>query len=85
MILQADRTKRGRRSHHIATIRRKCNIGEKNIVFGFLAVAVQLPWAGDWLGSRIGYIGPSLILPGLLLTGIAAAMGFNGGLVKDNK
>jgi len=49
----------------------------------YLAVAVQLPWAGEWLGSWIGYIGPSLILVGLLLTGIAAAMGFNGSLMKD--
>ena len=51
----------------------------------YLAVAVQLPWAGAWLGSWIGYIGPSLILLGLLLTGIAATMGFTGSLVKDNK
>ncbi|OGI44824.1 MAG: hypothetical protein A2150_05940 [Candidatus Muproteobacteria bacterium RBG_16_64_11] len=51
----------------------------------FLAVAVQLPWAGDLLGSWFGYIGPSLILIGLLLAAIGAAMGFNGGLVKDKK
>ena len=51
----------------------------------YLAVAVQLPWAGDLLGGWFGYIGPSLILLGLLLTGIAAVMGFNGSLVKDNK
>lgn len=49
----------------------------------FLAVVVQLPWAGDLLGSWFGYIGPSLILIGLLLAAIGAAMGFNGGLVKD--
>lgn len=51
----------------------------------YLAVAVQLPWAGDLLGGWVGYIGPSMILIGLLLTGIAAAMGFNGSLMKDNK
>lgn len=51
----------------------------------YLAVAVQLPWAGDLLGGWFGYIGPSLILIGLLLTGIATVMGFNGSLVKDNK
>ncbi len=51
----------------------------------FLAVAVQLPWAGDLLGSWFGYLGPSLILIGLLLAAIGAAMGFNGGLVKDKK
>lgn len=51
----------------------------------YLAVAVQLPWAGDLLGGWFGYIGPSLILLGLLLAGIAAVMGFNGSLVKDNK
>lgn len=51
----------------------------------FLAVVVQLPWAGDLLGSWFGYIGPSLILIGLLLAAIGAAMGFNGGLVKDKK
>lgn len=51
----------------------------------FLAVAAQLPWAGDLLGSWFGYIGPSLILIGLLLTAIGAAMGFNGHLAKDKK
>ncbi len=51
----------------------------------YLAVAVQLPWAGGLLGGWFAYIGPSLILLGLLLAGIAAAMGFNGSLVKDNK
>lgn len=51
----------------------------------YLAIAVQLPWAGELLGGWFGYIGPSLILLGLLLTGIAAAIGFNSSLVKDKK
>ena len=45
---------------------------------------MQLPWAMGLLGSWVGYAGPSFILAGLLLTGIAAAMGFNGNPVKDN-
>ncbi|MBI3574585.1 MAG: hypothetical protein HY083_02865 [Gammaproteobacteria bacterium] len=51
----------------------------------FLAVAVQSPWATGLLGSWVGYVGPSFILIGLLLAGIAAAMGLNGSPVKDNK
>lgn len=49
----------------------------------YLAVALGLPWAQALLASRAGYIGPSLILLGLLLAGIAAAMGYKGRLVTD--
>ncbi|MDO9372196.1 MAG: hypothetical protein Q7U07_06360 [Gammaproteobacteria bacterium] len=49
----------------------------------YLAVALGLPWAQTLLASPAGYIGPSLILLGLLLAGIAAALGFKGRLVTD--
>lgn len=49
----------------------------------YLAVALGLPWAQALLISPVGYIGPSLILLGLLLAGIAAAMGYKGRLVTD--
>ncbi|MDP1708399.1 MAG: hypothetical protein Q8L89_04965 [Gammaproteobacteria bacterium] len=49
----------------------------------YLAVALGLPWAQALLVSPVGYIGPSLILLGLLLTGIAAAIGYKGRLVTD--
>lgn len=49
----------------------------------YLAVALGLPWAQALLVSPVGYIGPSLILLGLLLMGIAAAMGYKGRLVTD--
>lgn len=49
----------------------------------YLAVALGLPWAQALLTSPAGYIGPSLILLGLLLTGIAAATGYKGRLVTD--
>lgn len=49
----------------------------------YLAVALDLPWAQALLISPVGYIGPSLILLGLLLAGIAAAMGYKGRLVTD--
>jgi len=58
-------------------------IGHSGLLF--LAVAMQMPWAGDLLGSWFGYIGPLLILIGLLLAAIGTAMGFNGSLVKDKK
>lgn len=50
----------------------------------YLAVALGLPWAQALLASPAGYIGPSLILLGLLLAGIAAALGFKGKVVTDN-
>lgn len=49
----------------------------------YLAVALGLPWAQTLLASPVGFIGPSLILLGLLLAGIAAAMGYKGRLVTD--
>jgi len=49
----------------------------------YLATALQLPWAQTLLTSWFGYIGPSLILIGLVLAGIAAAMGYNGTIIKD--
>lgn len=49
----------------------------------YLAVALGLPWAQALLISPVGYIGPSLILLGLLLTGIAAALGYKGSVVTD--
>ncbi|MDA1107283.1 MAG: hypothetical protein O2845_02650 [Proteobacteria bacterium] len=49
----------------------------------YLAVALGLPWAQALLASPAGYVGPSLILLGLLLAGIAAALGFKDRLVTD--
>ncbi len=49
----------------------------------YLAVALKLPWAQNLLASWFAVIGPLLLLVGLLLAGIAAAIGFNGTLVKD--
>ena len=46
----------------------------------FLAVVFQLSWAQTILNTGVG---PALILLGLLLAGVAAAMGFRGELVKD--
>lgn len=50
----------------------------------YLAVALGLPWAQALLESPAGYVGPSLILLGLLLAGIAAALGFKGKVVTDS-
>ncbi|OGI45947.1 MAG: hypothetical protein A2151_04520 [Candidatus Muproteobacteria bacterium RBG_16_65_34] len=49
----------------------------------YLVVVLQQPWAAKILGSPFGVIGPLLILLGLALAGIAAAMGFKGQPVKD--
>jgi hypothetical protein len=46
----------------------------------YLIAMFQLPLASTILNTGIG---PALILLGLLLTGIAAAMGFKGELVRD--
>jgi uncharacterized membrane protein YgdD (TMEM256/DUF423 family) len=46
----------------------------------YLAVVLQLGWAAAILNTGVG---PALILLGLLLAGVAAAMGFRGELVKD--
>jgi hypothetical protein len=50
----------------------------------YLAVGLQLPWAGGLLGSPVAYIGPVLILLGLFLAGIGAAVGFRGPVVADD-
>lgn len=49
----------------------------------YLAVGLELPFAIGLLGSWFGYIGPLLILLGLLLAGVAALQGYKGTLVKD--
>ncbi len=49
----------------------------------YLAVGLELGWAGALLGTPVAYIGPVLILLGLLLAGIAAAMGWRGQPVRD--
>lgn len=49
----------------------------------YLAVGLELPFAANLLGSWFGYIGPVLILLGLLLAGIAALQGYTGALIKD--
>ena len=49
----------------------------------YLAVGLELPFAAGLLGSWFGYIGPILILLGLLLAGIATLQGYKGTLVKD--
>ena len=46
----------------------------------YLAVMAEQSWAATILETGVG---PALILLGLLLTGIAAVMGFKGELVKD--
>ena len=49
----------------------------------YLAIGLQFDWAGSLLESWFGYIGPTLILIGLLLAGVASFMGFKGTIVKD--
>ena len=49
----------------------------------YLAVGLGLPWAGALLGTLVGYIGPILILLGLALAGVAAALGWRGEIVRD--
>lgn len=46
----------------------------------YLAFIFKIEWAGKILGTGAG---PVLILLGLLLAGIAAAVGFRGEVVKD--
>lgn len=47
----------------------------------YLTAVFSLPWAGQLLGFGIG---PILLLIGLLLAGIAAAIGFRGVPVVDS-
>lgn len=49
----------------------------------FLATGLQFAWAAKWLASPVAPLGPFLILLGLLLTGIAAARGWQATPVKD--
>jgi hypothetical protein len=49
----------------------------------YLAIGFGMPWAGALLGGAFGYVGPSLILIGLLLAGIASYMGFKTQLISD--
>jgi len=46
----------------------------------YLGRVFDMAWADSLLGSGIG---PVMILVALLLTGIAAAIGFRGEMVKD--
>jgi hypothetical protein len=50
----------------------------------YLAVGLQLPWAAGLLGSPVALIGPVLVLLGLFLAGVGAAVGFRGRLVTDD-
>jgi hypothetical protein len=49
----------------------------------YLAAAVQMPWAGAWLGSPLALLGPVLVLAGLAMIGVATLIGFRGELVRD--
>ncbi|NIR59070.1 MAG: hypothetical protein GWO02_05890 [Gammaproteobacteria bacterium] len=49
----------------------------------YLRDAFGLGWAAAWLESPLGFIGPLLILLGLLLAGIAAWAGYRGEPVRD--
>ncbi len=49
----------------------------------YLAVGLGQGWAYALLGSPVGYLGPVLILAGLLLAGVAAALGWRGQPVQD--
>jgi hypothetical protein len=49
----------------------------------YLAVALELPWAGTLLGTAFGYLGPALILIGMAAIGVAATMGWRAEPVRD--
>lgn len=49
----------------------------------YLAVGLELDFATGLLGGWFSYIGPALVLLGLLLAGIAALMGFKAQVVTD--
>lgn len=49
----------------------------------YLAMAVQVGWAAALLGTPVAVAGPALVLLGLLLAGIAAAMGLRARPVED--
>ncbi len=49
----------------------------------YLAIGLELEWAGRLLAGPAGLIGPSLVLLGLVLAGLAALIGFRDTLVRD--
>lgn len=49
----------------------------------YLAIALELPWAGAILGSPVAILGPGLVLLGLALAGVAAVVGLRPEIVKD--
>lgn len=49
----------------------------------FLAIGLEMPWAASLIASPFGYVGPVLILLGLLLAGVATILGFRGTLETD--
>jgi hypothetical protein len=49
----------------------------------YLAIGLELPLAGQLLGSWFGYLGPVALLLGLLLAGVAAAIGYRATPVYD--
>jgi len=44
----------------------------------YLAAGLQLPWAAALVGGPVSYVGPSLVLLGLFLAGVAALVGYRG-------
>jgi hypothetical protein len=49
----------------------------------YLAVGLQVEWAGGLMATWVSYIGPILVLTGLVLAGVAAAIGFRAEFVRD--
>ncbi|GMR21460.1 MAG: hypothetical protein BMS9Abin36_2061 [Gammaproteobacteria bacterium] len=49
----------------------------------YLSVALEFPWAVSLMAGPVAYIGPVLILTGLVLAGLAAAVGFRGMVEND--
>ena len=49
----------------------------------YLAIGLNVGWALSLMGTPFAYVGPALILIGLLLAGVAAALGFRGTIEAD--
>ena len=49
----------------------------------YLAIGLELEFAQGLLGNWFSYLGPSLVLLGLVLAGVVAAIGFKGQPVND--
>ena len=49
----------------------------------YLAIGLNVGWALSLMGTPFAYLGPALILIGLLLAGVAAALGFRGTIETD--